>query len=102
MAGIASVYTAVADFFEKTLGKRGRVTSIQPVSGGFLASFETVEEEDYMKRIGKDPMIAVYEVRLDDRMEILSYRRHDARSRNDLPSETQEMTQESSQLFLTT
>lgn len=102
MAGIASVHAAVSDFFEKALGRRGRVTSIEPVSGGFLASFETIEQEDYMKRIGKDPMIAVYEVRLDAQMEILGYRRSEARVQTELPGEVHAMARETSQLFPTT
>ena len=85
MAILAEAYLAVARFFESTLGKGGRVIAIHPLADGYRAYFETIEEDQYMRRTGREGIIAVYEAELTDGLEVKAYRRKNARSRSAIP-----------------
>jgi hypothetical protein len=63
------------------------VIGIQPLQGGYRAFAEVVEQEEYMKRIGRDGLLCIYEVDLDDRLEILRYGRKASRVRTEVPTD---------------
>lgn len=83
--GIAGVTQQVTKFFEEALGKTGRVISVEPDSeGGWQAVVETVEESEYMRRLGKSELIGLYQVHLDSTLEIVGYARKALKERTAL------------------
>jgi hypothetical protein len=45
---------------------------------------ETVEESEYMRRLGRSEMVGLYEVQMDSRLEIVSYSRKGLKERTAL------------------
>jgi len=82
---IAKASETVVRFFEEVLNKPGRVITVEPDSeGGWRALVETVEESEYMRRLGRSEILGVYEVQLDSNLEIVSYSRKGLKERTAL------------------
>ncbi len=81
---IVEVTQAVMSFFEQVLDKTGRVIAVDPDGDGWRVLFETVEESDYMSRLGKSHMLGLYEVHVDSTLEIVSYSRKGLKERTAL------------------
>ena len=75
----------VVRFFEEVLDKPGRLIAVEPDSeGGWRALVETVEESEYMRRLGRSEMMGLYEVQVDSELEIVSYNRKGLKERTAL------------------
>jgi len=82
---VAEVTQTVVNFFEEVLDKTGRVIAVESDGeGGWRVLIETVEESDYMSRLGRSHMLGLYEVHVDHNLEILSYTRKGLRERTAL------------------
>jgi len=80
--GIAEIPQIVTRFFAEVLEKTGRVIAVEAeVEGGWRVLVETVEESEYMRRLGKSDMLGLYEVHLDTNLEIVSYSRKGLKER---------------------
>ena len=83
--GIAGIPQTVTKFFEEVLDKSGRVIAVESdAEGGWRVLVETVEESEYMRRLGKSDMLGLYEVHLDTNLEIVSYNRKGLKERTAL------------------
>jgi len=82
---IAKAGQTVVRFFEEVLDKPGRVIAVEPDSeGGWRALVETVEESEYMRRLGRSEMMGLYEVQVDSSLEIVSFNRKGLKERTAL------------------
>ena len=82
--GVTEVTQTVVSFFEEVLDKSGRVIAVESEGEGWQVLIETVEESDYMSRLGRSHMLGLYEVHVDQDLEILSYTRKGLRERTAL------------------
>lgn len=80
---LQKVIATISDFFETVLNKKGRVIEVKAHDGGWSALIETVEENEYMRKIAQDDLIAVYEVHVDQSYEVIDYSRKSLRSRKE-------------------
>jgi hypothetical protein len=80
---LQKVVAAINDFFETVLDKNGRVIEVKADEDGWSALMETVEENDYMRKIARDDLIAVYEVHVDQNYDVSDYSRKSVRSRKE-------------------
>ena len=80
---LQKVVAAINNFFETVLDKKGRVIEVKAHESGWSALMETVEENDYMRKIARDDLLAVYEVRVDQNYEVIDYSRKSVRSRKE-------------------
>lgn len=76
---ISGVKVAVAAFFQEVLGKQAFVTTVQKDGEAWRSIVELVEEKGMM-----DDLLGVYEVMLDDDMNVTSYHRRGLRRRSDI------------------
>ncbi|MBI4606183.1 MAG: hypothetical protein HY721_29810 [Planctomycetes bacterium] len=95
MPEIDSVHEATTRFFLKILGKPCTVVAIQPHDGGFRVFAEIIEDDEHMRRYGRDGLVSVYEVLLDGDLRIQGYARRKARSRTAVPEPTPTKVDES-------
>jgi len=82
--GVSEVTQTVVSFFEEVLNKTGRVIAVESEGEGWRVLLETVEESDYMTRVGRSHMLGLYEVHVDQDVEIVSYTRKGLRERTAL------------------
>ena len=82
--GVSEVTQTVVSFFEEALDKTGRVIAAESEGEGWRVLLETVEESDYMTRVGRSHMLGLYEVHVDQDVEIVSYTRKGLRERTAL------------------
>ncbi len=80
---IAKVTQVVLKFFETVLEKSGRVVEVNPSENGWEALVETIEESEYMRRVALDEMVAVYEVKVSQELEVVGYSRKSMRPRKE-------------------
>ena len=75
---IEEVRKKVQDFLEGTLGKEGTIVKISKTHEGWEAQVEVVEESKYIKALKIPTTVLdrnIYEVRLDEQLEVISYER---------------------------
>jgi len=89
---ITEVEKTVRDFFKDTLGKpveghfKGQVygvTAVQPEEKGWRAVIEVVDEMG----MGMDPVLGLYEVHLDEDLNITAYERKSMRRSTEVTKE---------------
>ncbi|SFE92558.1 Gas vesicle synthesis protein GvpO [Alteribacillus iranensis] len=68
-------------FFEKHISPIHRITSIVKKEEQWEARVEVIEEKEYMKKYGRDQIIGVYVVQLDENLDIISFERIHMRPR---------------------
>lgn len=68
-------------FFQNNLGKTGDIIGAQKTDDGWLAEIEIIEDEEYLKKHGRNGIIALYEVKLTDDLEVIHYERKSLRER---------------------
>ena len=78
---VIKVIPAVVKFFENNLNKKGRVIEVKAIEEGWNALIETIEEDDYMRKIAQDEMVAIYEVNVNNKFEVQGYSRKSMRPR---------------------
>lgn len=79
---INKVMETVTNFFTEHIKPPFRFTSIQSVEKGWTLQVEVVEEKEYMQKYARDQLIGLYDVTLDEDMEVTSFNRIDMRSRS--------------------
>jgi len=77
---------AVLGFFDKHLGKQGEVIGISREQEGWTAEIEVVEESDYMRKHGRNDLMAIYEVEINENFEIMRFERKRIRERGKVDS----------------
>ncbi|MFZ5967766.1 MAG: gas vesicle protein GvpO [Bacillota bacterium] len=81
---INMVIDTLQTFFYDVIGKEIQIISIVPNEDGWDAEFEAIVEDEYMRRIARKEIIARYEAKIDERLNIVSYQRKALRERGSL------------------
>lgn len=81
---IQNLVGEVKGFFETVLQKEANVIGVEKQENGWLVKVETVEDSDYMRRRALNDTMALYEVTLNQNMEITGYKRVILRQRDEL------------------
>lgn len=77
---IKAIDKAVKTFFKEAFGKTGSTIAVEKAEKGWKVSFEAVDDPG----AGFDPILGLYEVILDDKLGITSYKRKSLRRRSEL------------------
>ncbi len=83
------VVATITKFFEDDLGKVGRVIEVTNKGNGdgWNARVEALEESAYMRSMGRGDMLGVYDVTLDNNLNVMTYSRKKLRERTSLEEE---------------
>ncbi|MGC7873196.1 gas vesicle protein GvpO [Desulfosporosinus sp. SYSU MS00001] len=81
---LEQIISLVKQFSATALETKGRVISIEKKEDGWLAILETVEESDYMRQRALNDIIGLYELKINEHLEIVSYKRIGLRERTSL------------------
>lgn len=89
---IKKIMGNTADFFNEHVAPIHKITSVEDVAmgedeKGWKLTVEVIEEKEYMKKYAKDEMIGVYDVYLNQDIEITSFKRRDIRYRSSIDQE---------------
>jgi hypothetical protein len=74
------VSKSVETYFKKVMGKSGRAIGIEKIEKGWKVLFEAVDDLG----AGFDPILGLYEVTLDEELNITAYKRTRMRRRSEL------------------
>lgn len=77
---IKAVCEAAKMFFKEVMGKTAIMIGVEKVEEGWKVSLEVVEDPG----AGFDPVLGLYEVTLNENMEVMNYDRKSLRRRSDL------------------
>ncbi|MFB5662565.1 gas vesicle protein GvpO [Alteribacillus sp. HJP-4] len=79
---MTEVLNEIRDFFEEHIRPPFRITSvINNDNNGWDAEVEVIEEKEYMKTYAKDQLLGVYEVKINSKLDIMSFDRVSLRPR---------------------
>ncbi|WP_026691530.1 gas vesicle protein GvpO [Alteribacter aurantiacus] len=78
---IEQVINTVKDFFQEHVYPVYRVTSIVTEEKAWEVEVEVIEEKEYMKKYGRDQLLGVYQCRVNEDMEVVSFHRKSLRNR---------------------
>ncbi|MBM7623253.1 gas vesicle protein GvpO [Sporohalobacter salinus] len=78
---INKVLEKLRTFFLEVLNKEIEVISIIPTEDGWNVEFEVITEDRYMRKKGRNDLIAKYEAKIDKELNITSYARKELRER---------------------
>ncbi len=81
---IKKVINAVHKFFSEVLDKPGKVIGVIKHSDGWEVKIEVAEEVEYMRKKAQDDLMAIYEVIVDNNIEVVSFERVALRERDSL------------------
>jgi hypothetical protein len=79
---IQKVIQTVADFFSESLQKPGVVIGVLPEQDGWKVDIEVAEEVEYMRKRARNDLMAIYEVLVNDNLEITGFERKTLRERS--------------------
>jgi len=78
---IQNAMNVVLRFFEKNLQKQGEVIGVSKTENGWRIEIEVMEESEYMRKHGRNDLLAVYSVELNDNLDMIRYQRESTRER---------------------
>lgn len=83
---LMKVMDTVNQFFNEHVATPHKIISVEKQSeeNGWRITLEVIEEKDYMKKYAQDEMVGVYEVNMDEDMQITGFSRLSLRYRSDL------------------
>ena len=81
---IENVTSIVKNFFANVLKKPGEIIGACLDDGSWTVEIEVTEEDEYQRRHGRNELLGVYEVKLNENQEIVCYRRIILRERGKL------------------
>lgn len=80
---IKEVMQNVSEFFEEHVAPPHKITAVEKgEEAGWTLRLEVIEEKEYMKKYAKDEMVGVYEVTVNEKKEVTSFKRLDIRYRS--------------------
>ncbi|HUW63350.1 MAG TPA: gas vesicle protein GvpO [Spirochaetia bacterium] len=83
---LMKVIQVVQRFFSETLDRSGRIIGVSPDSDIWKVKIEVPEEVEYMRKKALDDLMAIYEVFVDSKLQIVSFERVALRERDSLTS----------------
>lgn len=88
--GVAAVTKAVQKFSTETFSKPCRVITVKKDGDEWLSEIEMIVEDEEMRRYARSPVIGLWELRLDNRYNVLSFEQKGARETTALHYELEE------------
>ncbi len=82
--GLENIINIVKDFFATVLNKPGQVVGACIRDGRWIVEIEVTEEDEYMRRHGRNELLGVYEVELNEKREVVCFTRKELRERGKL------------------
>ena len=79
---IVEVIQLVTRFFNEYLNKEGVVIGLEVMDTGWRVEIEIAEEVEYMRKRGRDDLLAIYEVVVNKEIEISGFKRISFRERD--------------------
>ncbi len=83
---IKNAMDTVLGFFDKNLHKQGEIIGVCKTEEGWKIEIEVIEESEYMRRHGRNDLMAIYEVDLNENLDIMRYERKSIRERGKVDS----------------
>jgi hypothetical protein len=77
---VKKVSEAVDAYFKDVVGKPGHIIGVEKIEKGWKVLFEAVDDPG----AGFDPILGLYEVTLDEEMNVTAYKRTSLRRRSEL------------------
>lgn len=77
--------TVAEDFARRVVGQVWKIIGVVPRQDGWIVRVEVVEEDEYMRRHGRDELLAEYEIEVSPGFEIVSFSRTGFRHRGEIP-----------------
>lgn len=85
---IKQIIGNVTEFFNEFVAPVHKITSVEASDdSGWKLTVEVIEEKEYMKKYAKDEMLGIYDVHLNSKQEVTSYKRQDIRFRSSIKME---------------
>lgn len=81
MCNLEKAMETVLQFFDKHLGKPGEIIGVCREHEGWHVDIEVIEESEYMRKHGRNDLMAIYSVKLNEHCEITCYERKCIRER---------------------
>ncbi|MBM7095648.1 MULTISPECIES: gas vesicle protein GvpO [Alteribacter] len=78
---LEEVINTVKDFFTEHVYPVYRITSIVTEEKAWEVEVEVIEEKEYMKKYGRDQLLGVYQARVNEDMDVVSFHRKSLRYR---------------------
>ncbi|MFC2948861.1 gas vesicle protein GvpO [Virgibacillus sediminis] len=82
------VMEEINQFFRQHIAPPHKIISVtrrkDEEQEGWRGLVEVIEEKEYMKKYGNDQMIGLYEIFLDDELDVMGFSRISLRYRSDL------------------
>jgi len=72
---VENVINIVKDFFANVLKKPGDIIGACLNNGSWTVQIEVTEEDEYQRRHGRNELLGVYQVKLNENQEIVCYTR---------------------------
>jgi len=72
---VENVINIVKDFFANVLKKPGAIIGACLDNGSWTVQIEVTEEDEYQRRHGRNELLGVYQVKLNENQEIVCYTR---------------------------
>lgn len=84
---IQNAMKTVLKFFNTDLHKRsGEIVGVSKTDEGWKVEIEVIEESEYMRKHGRNDLMALYEVNLSNELDVLGYARMSTRERGKVES----------------
>lgn len=72
---LENIINIVKDFFANVLKKPGKIIGACLDNGSWTVQIEVTEEDEYQRRHGRNELLGVYQVKLNESQEIVCYTR---------------------------
>ncbi|WP_174615698.1 gas vesicle protein GvpO [Virgibacillus ihumii] len=80
---IKEVMQSVNDFFAEHVAPLHKITAVEAdEKDGWRIMLEVIEEKDYMKKYAKDEMVGIYQVMVNNKKEVTTFKRQEIRYRS--------------------
>ncbi|MBN8235281.1 gas vesicle protein [Halobacillus kuroshimensis] len=83
------VLNAVQDFFQQNIAPVHKIISARKKDEEWRVIVEVIEEKEYMKKYARDQMVGVYEVFLDEQLDISGFSRIRLRYRTEIDEQVE-------------
>lgn len=78
---VARVIERTRSFMQEVLHKSGSVVGASQDEGGWKVEMEVAEEVEYMRKRARDDLMGIYEIYLNNNMEVIEFKRTKIRER---------------------
>ncbi len=81
MSNLEAVISKVVAFFHNFYNREAHIIEISPDGNGWQIKAEIIEEDEYMRKRAKRDLLGVYDVILNQDLEVISFERKELKER---------------------